>query len=99
MKLFYTLVQDFTPNADRDLGLYLINQQIDYDLGADYAEELRSRGFKGSAPNMLLKKYVVLIEEHELSAIMLSVSGVSAVDNDNWIKLKNRLRRCFSWFL
>lgn len=99
MKMYYTLVQDFTPNGDKDLGLYLLNQDIEYEVGADFAEELRSRGFTGAASNRLLRKYTVLIEEHELTAIMLSVTGVAMIRNDKTHSVLNFVRKIIKWVL
>lgn len=100
MKKYHTLVQAFTPETDRLLGEYLTDQGIEYSLGADLESELT--GFsvypkQHPLQDRLLKKYTVLIEEHELSAIMLSVGGVSVVDNDRSAKIKNAVRTKIGW--
>jgi len=100
MKQYYTLVQGFHPEH-RDLQDYLDEQGIHYKVGADFAEELQRPGQIKLAIDhgTLLKKYTVLIEDHELSAIMLSVDGVHVVDNRNSIKFQNTVRGYFSWIL
>jgi hypothetical protein len=42
---------------------------------------------------------VVLIEEEELSAIMLSVGGVSVIQNRPYINAKNKIRGMFKWIV
>src|SRR6187402_3085157 len=100
MKQYYTLIQVFNPEH-RKLEEYLDEQGIKYELGADFAEELLKAGHvKPKAEyGTLMKKYVVLIEEHELTAIMLSVDGVEVVANRNSVKFQNTVRGYFSWIL
>jgi len=100
MKQYYTLVQGFQPEH-KDLQEYLDEQGIHYKVGADFAGEFSKSGqIKLNVDyNTLLKKYTVLIEDHELSAIMLSVDGVHVVDNRNSIKFQNTVRGYFSWIL
>jgi hypothetical protein len=102
MKKYYTLVQIFTPQTDRCLGEYLEEQGIEFELGADFESELLPFGYaKSRLPNgkdELLKKYTILIEDHELSAIMLSVGGVKQVGNRPFVTAKNKLRSCLGWF-
>jgi hypothetical protein len=100
MKQYFTLVQAFTPNH-RSLAEYFETQNIEYQLGADLYEELKVFGYHD--PNAktgdLLKTYRVLLDEHELSAIKLSVDGVSNIQNRSGVKLQNKVRSYFSWFL
>lgn len=99
MKHYYTLIQSFQP--EHDLQAYLDEQGIYYKVGADFAEEFfkPNHGKLMIEHGVLLKKFTVLIEEHELSAIMLSVDGVQVVDNRNSIKFQNTVRGYFSWIL
>jgi len=102
MKQYYTLVQAFSPENDKHLEDFLREQGIDFDLGADIASELKEFGYKelsGAHPMALLKKYTVLIEEHELSAIMLSVGGVTVIRNRPAVNAKNKVRGMFKWIL
>jgi alcohol dehydrogenase YqhD (iron-dependent ADH family) len=100
VKQYYTLIQSFSPAHDKWLGVYLNDQGIEYDLGADFAGELTFLGYNGIGnPAELLKKYVVLIEEEELSAIMLSVGGVSVIQNRPYINAKNKIRGMFKWIV
>lgn len=99
MKQYYTLIQAFQPE-NISLPDYLDQQGIDYTLGAEFCEDLREFGFKVPiVAGTLMKKYVVLIEEHELSAIMLSVDGVSVIQNRSGVKVQNKIRSYFSWIL
>jgi hypothetical protein len=101
VKQYYTLIQEFVPTNKRSLNEYLIEQGIEHEVGADFAEDFRKLGY--NLPNMhpdeLMSKCIVLIEEHELSAIMLSVDGVTIVDNRPFIDTKNKVRGWFKWFL
>lgn len=100
MKKYHTLVQAFTPQTDRLLDEYLTDQGIEYSLGADLESELKGYSvYPKSHPmqDRLLKKYTVLIEDHELSAIMLSVGGVVVVDNDKVARIKNTVRDKIGW--
>lgn len=100
MKQYFTLVQAFTPE-NRSLREYLNTQCIEYTIGADLYEELKEYGYRDSISKTgtLLKTYRVLIDEHELSAIMLSVDGVTSIKNRTGVKLQNRIRGYFSWIL
>jgi hypothetical protein len=100
VKQYYTLIQSFSPTHNKWLGDYLNDQEIEYDLGADFASELTVFGYNNIGnPAELLKKYVVLIEEEELSAIMLCVGGVSVIQNRPFINAKNKIRGMFKWVL
>ena len=99
MKQYYTLVQSFSPDNNKWLGDFLNDQGIEYDLGADFAGELKDLGYKNSNPAELLKIYTVLIEEHELSAIMLAVGGVTVVRNRPYENTRNKIRNMFRWIL
>lgn len=103
MKQYYTLIQRFSTVDDRNLAQYLTEQDIKYQTGADFISEYRSaRGVPfgdNDHPNTLMLQCVALIEEHELSAIMPSVGGLTVVDNRPLINAKNKVRRCFKWIL
>jgi hypothetical protein len=100
MKQYFTLVQAFQP-THRGLGEYLEEQGIEYSLGADRYDELKMYGFydANASPESILKTFKVLIDEHELSAIKLSVDGVHMVQNRSGVKAQNKVRSYFSWFL
>jgi len=100
MKQYYTLVQAFVPFG-RPLGEYLDEQGITYTLGADFSEELKKYGYidPSGISGKLQKTYKVLIDEHELSAIKLSVDGVDIIQNRSSLKLQNKVRSYFSWIL
>lgn len=101
MRKYYTLIQSFHHENERDLAEYLVSNKIDFDLGADFASELRPFGFtttEGKEKD-LLKKFVVLVEEYELSAIQLSVGGVTVIRNRTGVEMLNKLRGCFKWFV
>ncbi len=100
MKQYFTLVQAFTPDH-RALGEYLESQGIEYVLSADLYEELKDFGYYDPkcTTGTLLKTYRVLIDEHELSAIMLSVDGVTNIKNRPGVKAHNKIRGYFSWIL
>lgn len=103
MKKYFTLVQEFDPSnhGDSALGTYLTDQGIVFTLGADFNHELSLFGYKcpPGTEQQLLKTYTVLIEEHELSAIMLSVGGIQVIQNRNSVNRKNKVRSMFSWFV
>lgn len=102
MRKYFTLVQDFIPelNNDGQLAAYLEDQGIKYEIGADFNKELIPLGYVSMTKDKELKKtYVVLIEEHELSAIMLSIGGVQIIKNRNSINRRNKVRSMFSWIL
>lgn len=103
MRKYFTLVQEFDPSnhGDSELGTYLTNQGIVFQLGADFNYELCPFGYQcpPGSDQQLLKTYTVLIEEHELSAIMLSVGGVQVIQNRNSVNRKNKVRSMFSWFV
>jgi hypothetical protein len=100
MKQYYTLIQAFQPDG-RNLQDYLEEQGIKYEVGADFAEDLLKQGHNQMSAwyGTLFKKFVVLIEEHELSAIKLCIDGIEVVPNRNGVKLQNRVRGYFSWIL
>jgi hypothetical protein len=100
MRQYYTLIQAFTPEY-RSLAEYLDSQGIEYTLGADFAQELKEFGYinPSKTSNDLVKKYTVLIDEHELSAIKLSVDGVSIIQNRASVNTLNTARKYFKWFL
>lgn len=98
MKQYYTLIQDFTPANDRNLADYLDEQGIKFHLGAEFSTALKEVGYRPeSDANKLMRRCTVLIDEHELSAIMLSVGGVSVVGNSPTVNLKNKVRGWFKW--
>lgn len=100
MKQYYTLVQSFIPE-NLSLGDYLEDRGIKYELGAERYDELQALGYynPGTDRESIMKTFRVLIEEHELSAIMLSVDGVSKIQNRPGTDLRNKIRSQFSWFL
>lgn len=98
MKQYYTLVQAFTP-AGKSLDEYLDQQGILYTLGADFSEELRNYGYVGGTVGKIQKIYKVLIDEHELSAIKLSVGGVDIIQNRSSLNFHNKVRSYFTWIL
>jgi len=94
MKLYYTLVQRFCPGDDRDLEEFFLNNKIKFKLSADFAGDLTHDGaYSVYTATEFVKTYTVLIEEHELSAIMLSVGGVIVVDNRRSFNIKNSMRK------
>jgi len=101
MKQYYTLIQEFVPTNERSLSEYLTEQGIEHEVGADFSEEFRRRGYH--VPTMqddkLMSRCIALIEEHELSAIMLSVGGITVVDNRPFINIKNKVRGWFKWIV
>jgi hypothetical protein len=101
MKRYYTLLQSFHHENDRGLDEYLATNDIDFKIGADFASELKLFGYTPPPGHEkdLLKKYIVLIEEHELSAIQLSVGGVTIIKNRPEVEFKNKVRGYFSWIL
>jgi hypothetical protein len=94
-------VSDYIPDSGKEeLGPYLTRQGIIFNLGADFNEELKPFGYVPVTKDKELKKvYTVLIEEHELTAIMLSVGGVQIIKNRNSINRLNKVRSMFSWIL
>ena len=107
MKLYHTLVQPLFTD-DRDLERFFINQGIKYHLGGDRQEDLREYGFTidgfgevhpltGQAT--IVGKYVVLLDESDLSAIKLSIPEVQIIRNRAWYNFVNTVRGYFSWFL
>jgi hypothetical protein len=100
MKQYYTLIQNFIPSG-RSLGEYLDEQGIHYTVGADFSEDLKAFGYidPNTSPKQLKEIFRVLIDEHELSAIKLSVDGIDIIQNRSGLNLKNKIRGCFSWFM
>lgn len=98
MKQYYTLIQEFVPTNERRLSEYLTEQGIVHEVGADFADEFKKLGYYMSTDKLMLK-CTALIEEHELSAIMLSVGGVTVVDNRPFINAKNKVRGWFKWIV
>lgn len=75
-----------------------MDTNIKYHISAEFADDLQmSHGGYSPPVNSLMKKYVVLVEEHELSAIKLSVDGIEVVGNRPFINFKNTLRGLFIW--
>lgn len=101
MKQYYTLIQEFVPTNERSLSEYLTEQGIEHEVGADFADEFISKNHYliPNASDKLMSKCTVLIEEHELSAIMLSVGGVTVVNNRPFINTKNKVRGWFKWIV
>jgi hypothetical protein len=101
VKQYYTLIQEFAHTNERSLSEYLTEQGIRHEVGADFADEFISKNhyMVPALPDKLMSKCIVLIEEHELSAIMLSVGGVSVVDNRPFINTKNKVRGWFKWIV
>ena len=99
MKQYYTLTQNYIPEH-RPLEDFLDEQGFEYHLGADLSEELKRYGYLvPAASGTLIKTYKVLLNEHELSAIKLSVDGVCIIENRPFVKVQNRIRSYFSWIL
>ncbi len=104
MKQYFTLTQTFLLGNRDNMVLeeYFRGQGIPFDIGAELAGDMRSKGFKirgDVTDGTLLKRYTVLLDEHELSAISLSVDGVQIVRNTTYIDRKNKVRGWFKWFL
>lgn len=103
MKQYYTLAQGLSFSVNRALGDYFDEQGIKYDIGADMIGELKKYGYRpGPAiitDNEIVKKYVVLLDDHELSAIKLCVDDVQVIKNRSFAKNLNKLRWWFRWFL
>jgi hypothetical protein len=103
MKRYHTLAQAFSFSVNRTLGDYFDQQGIKYDLGADQLGELRKYGYRAGgailSDNTLIKRYVVLLDEHELSAIMLCVDHVQVIRNRTYANTLNKIRGWFKWFL
>ena len=47
----------------------------------------------------LLRKFVILLDEHELSAIKLSVDNVTIIRNTRYYEFVNKVRSIFKWFI
>lgn len=100
MRKYYTLIQKFhDEEGNRDLTEFLHNNDIEYKISADTATELREFGLRQGNADDFYKKYVVLIDEEELTAIQLAVGGVILIQNRSGVNLLNKARGCFSWFL
>jgi hypothetical protein len=100
MRKYYTLIQKFHDDAgNRDLTEFLHSNEIEYKISADTATELREFGLRQGSPDDFYKKYVVLIDEHELSAIQLAVGGVILIKNRSSVNRLNWIRSFFPWLL
>lgn len=104
MRNYYTLVQKFDVegnDCNRDLTDFLYSNNIEYKISADTAADLREFGLNDNALDgrEFYKIYTVLIDEYELSAIQLSVGGVTLIRNRSSVELLNKVRGVFSWFL
>jgi len=102
MKLWRTLIQPWSgEEINRTIDTYLDEQGIEHDMSADFADELSQFGTITihMLGDRLLRKTVVLIDDHELSAIMLSVDQVIVIKNRPWIETKNKFRRLAKWLL
>lgn len=107
MRQYYTLVQPFVGEGELSLEEYLAESRIQADVGADLASELVEFGFKitsetcsNNVPgDTLLKRYIVLLEEHELTAIKLTLDNVQVLENRPAVELHNKVRGCFKWIL
>lgn len=95
MKLHRTLVQPFLLEDNRSLAEYLTTNGISYHISAEFAEDIGLKGSHGSG--ILINTYVALIEEHELSAIFLSVDNIHQIKNRRWYDIKNSFRNTFRW--
>ena len=100
MKKYYTLVQPFNEQGTT-LAEYFRRQDIPFSLGADRVDELMKLGF--SDPNLdndaIVKRYIVLLEEHELTAIQLTLDHVQILSNEPMTERRNQLRKAFAWFV
>lgn len=103
MRKYHTLAQAYSNSeSNMSLGEYFSNQGIEYQIGADLASELVKFGFvPGDLDHhdALVKKYTVLIDESELTAIKLSVDGVQIINTSSTNQRLNKVRGWFSWFL
>ena len=91
MKHYYTLGQPFSGN-ERDLSDYFDSLGIEYKMGADYENDRM-------LDNNFLRTYVVLLDEADLSAIQLSLDDVRVIKSQPYVKLVNKVRDKFKWFL
>lgn len=99
MKLYYTLAQSFVlAGENMTLNEYLDEQGIKYKVGADWSYDLGV----GVAINdekhvaILMKYFVVLLDEYELTVIKMAVDGVIIADCRPFVNFKNRIRKYFS---
>jgi len=100
MRKYHTLIQKFNDEeGNRDLTEFLHSNEIEYSISADTATELREFGLRQGSAEDFYKKYVVLVDESDLTAIQLSVGGVILIQNRSSVNLLNKIRGCFSWFL
>lgn len=105
MRQYYTLIQPYIHVGEVSLEEYLSQSGIKVDIGADLSSELVEYGLKKTdattdiVDDPLLKKYVVLLEEHELTAIKLSINNIQILENRPTVNLHNKMRGCFKWFL
>ena len=94
-------MQKFNDGDSYKLSQWLTNNGIQYHLSAEFASDLREFGYSPAISDSkdFLSKYVILIEEHELTALQLSISGVTIIENRKSIRIKNKIREIFSWML
>lgn len=98
MKQYYTLVEPFREHG-RSIGEYLEDNKIDYRLGAEDPRDLKEFGLQDflDDKDLLVKTYSVLLDEHELSAIRLSVEKMSIIQVRPSTRLYNRIRSVIGW--
>lgn len=100
MKQYVTLIAEFHAETE-DFFQYLSRQNIKYRVGGELAVELKKYGFipNNKISNTFLLRYVVLIEEYELSAILLTYDNISLIRNRPFLNFKNKIRNYFKWIL
>ncbi len=101
MRCYYTLTQDWISDGT-PLGTYFEERNIHYDIGVECAQDLYKYKYVQPgeiAPDQIVKTYIVLLDEHELSAIKLCVDKVRIIENRKHLNFINRVRGCFRWFL
>jgi hypothetical protein len=102
MKKYYTILQPFDSSPERSLSEYLDEQGMKYSLGGSLSSELREANFRHEFDVMgiehrIIKRYEVLLDEHELSGIKLTIENLLIIDNSPSVERKNKFRKMFSW--
>jgi hypothetical protein len=99
MKLFYTLIQPFGSDENR-LDKYFISMGIKYRMGADIPGDIlmpMDRLVKSKDNPLLYYKYLVLLDESDLTAISLRFSNFQLAENRPWPNFLNKIRKVLAW--
>lgn len=75
--------------------MWLQDRCIEYKLSAEYSDDLIKHGFKISREEkeVFMLKCVFLGYDEDILSMVLSLPGVTAIQNSNQYKFRNKIRK------